>query len=170
MPLGLAFTLLFALCARPTWSSIVQSLPVVVGGLFLRGYASGYLSKNETLATSGPYAHVRNPLYLGSLILGVGFAWAGARWWLGATFVVLYLAIYLPTIVFEERYLRPRFPDFDAYAAAVPRLVPRPTPARLGGAGDFSRALYLKHREYNAPIGALLVYGALIGKAFAGLA
>ena len=67
---------------------------------------------------------------------------------------LLFVAVYTPTILNEERYLRGKFPGFDAYTREVPRFLPRLTPAHLGGAGEFSRALYLKHKEYNAPLGA----------------
>ena len=53
-------------------------------GLVIRALASGHLQKNEQLATAGPYAYTRNPLYLGSLILAIGFALASRSWWIVA--------------------------------------------------------------------------------------
>lgn len=165
IPLGIAFAAVFLVFARPTGFSLLTSLPLVGSGLWLRGYASGYLSKNRQLATSGPYAYTRNPLYLGSIFLAAGFAVAGARWVVAAALAALFAAVYAPTILNEERYLRTKFADFDAYARTVPRLVPRLTPARLdGGIGGFSRALYLKHKEYNAPLGSVAMYAALVAK------
>ena len=128
----------------------------VAPGVWLRAYASGYVRKNAELTTSGPYAYTRNPLYLGSMMIAFGFAWASALWWIAVLLAVLFAVIYVPTIRGEEAYLRGQFPEFDAYAAQVPRLLPRLTAASTTSqgagslAGGFSRELYLKHREYNA--------------------
>jgi hypothetical protein len=138
----------------------------VVPGLLLRGYASGYVKKNRELTTTGPYAHTRNPLYLGSMMIAFGFAVAARSVWIAAILVVLFAAIYVPVIRSEEEYLRSVFPDFDAYAATVPRLLPRVVAADGSGAakGVFSAALYRQHREYNALLGAAGMYAALILK------
>lgn len=165
VPLGFAFTAFFLWLARPTPVFLAASLALVAPGLWLRGYASGYVKKNAELTTTGPYAHTRNPLYLGSMLIAFGFALAARSVWIAVALAALFLAIYLPVIRSEEQYLRSVFPDFDAYAARVPRLLPRLTPA-TGGAdpGSYSGALYRKHREYNALIGAGSLYIALILK------
>jgi hypothetical protein len=139
------------------------SLVLVVPGLWLRGYASGYVKKNAELATSGPYAHTRNPLYLGSMLIAFGFAAAAASWVILVALIALFAAIYVPTILSEEAYLREHFAGFDAYARSVPRLLPRvtPAPAEGGDGGGFSSALYRKHREYNALMGVGAIYLAL---------
>ncbi len=166
VPLGFVFAGVFLWLARPTWQLMLGSLLLVVPGLWLRGFAAGYVRKNAELTTTGPYAHTRNPLYLGSMMIAFGFAAASGRWAILVVLTVLFLAIYLPTILSEEEFLRGQFPGFDAYAAKVPRLLPRLTPARMGGtaqqtAGVFSRQLYLHHREYNAAMGAVAIYAAL---------
>jgi protein-S-isoprenylcysteine O-methyltransferase Ste14 len=92
---------------------------LIVPGLLIRALASGHVRKNEALATSGPYAYTRNPLYLGSLLMGVGFAIAARSWWVGVILVVMFLAIYLPVIRDEENYLRQKFPEFEEYARRV---------------------------------------------------
>ena len=84
-------------------------------GLWLRAWASGHLEKNMRLAESGPYAYVRNPLYLGTLIVAAGFAIASRRWLLAALFAVVFLLIYLPAIQLEEQHLRKLFPSFAPY-------------------------------------------------------
>jgi hypothetical protein len=139
---------------------------LVAPGLALRGYASGYVKKNAELTTTGPYAHTRNPLYLGSILIAFGFALAARSIWIALVLAALLLLIYLPVIRAEETFLRSTFPGFDAYAATVPRLVPRLTadPSTRSTAGAFSPALYRKHREYNALIGAASMYAALILK------
>lgn len=162
VPMGFVFAGVFLWLARPTVTTLLASLALVLPGLWLRGYAAGYVRKNAELTTSGPYAYTRNPLYLGSMAIAFGFAVAGGRWPIGIALAGLFLAIYLPTIRSEETYLRATFAGFDAYAAQVPRLLPRLTPAtRQAGAGAFSRTLYGHHREYNAFMGAGAIYLAL---------
>ncbi len=157
--MGFAVAALFLWFARPTLMSLAGSLAMVAPGVWLRGYAAGYVRKNAELTTTGPYGYTRNPLYLGSLLITLGFGAAAGRWWLLGLLPTLFAVIYLPTIQGEEAYLRAHFAGFDAYAAAVPRLVPRlrAAPAR-GGAGAFSRERYLHHREYNAAMGTGAVY------------
>lgn len=163
VPLGFVFAVVFLWLARPSLSSLLWSLVLVVPGVWLRAYASGYVKKNTELAQTGPYAHTRNPLYLGSMMIAFGFAWASMRWEIALALVILFAAIYGPTIRSEEEFLRGHFAEFDAYTRRVPRLLPRITPAKTDAeAGSFSSALYVKHREYNALIGAVAIYAALI--------
>ena len=167
VPLGFLFAVLYFWLARPTWRSMAVGAIVVVPGLLIRGLASGHVRKNESLATSGPYAYTRNPLYLGSLLMGLGFAAAARSWWVGLALVVMFLAIYLPVIRDEEAFLRRTFPEFEEYALRVPRMLPRFT-AYSGDEKEaptgFSLELYLKHREYNALLGALAMMAALVAK------
>jgi protein-S-isoprenylcysteine O-methyltransferase Ste14 len=164
VPLGFVFAGVFLLLARPSAASLFWSLLLVLPGLALRGYASGYVRKNAELTVTGPYAWTRNPLYLGSMLIAFGFA-AGARSPLLAVLLaVLFAGIYVPVIRGEEEYLCQRFPGFQAYARRVPRLIPWRLPARSGAGerGRFAPALYGKHREYNASIGVVALYFALI--------
>jgi protein-S-isoprenylcysteine O-methyltransferase Ste14 len=164
VPLGFLFAAFFLWRARPTAGSLAHSLLLVVPGLLLRAYASGYVKKNATLTVTGPYAYTRNPLYLGSTMLAFGFAIASRSLWVTALLTVFFVIIYVPTILSEEEFLRSKFPEFDAYAKRVPRFFPRLTPAALGDSrfGGFSGTLYLKHREYNASLGACAIYAALL--------
>lgn len=163
VPLGFVFAAVFLLLATPSWRTMAESLILVVPGLWLRAYASGYVKKNAELTTTGPYAHTRNPLYLGSMLIAFGFAGAAASWVIAVTLAVLFAVIYVPTIQSEEAFLRSRFAAFDEYARQVPRLLPRPTAARLGQSpgGRFSMELWRKHREYNSLLGAAAIYIAL---------
>jgi protein-S-isoprenylcysteine O-methyltransferase Ste14 len=166
VPLGFAFAILYFWLARPTWFFLALGALMVVPGLLIRAQASGHVRKNEALATAGPYAYTRNPLYLGSLLIGVGFAVAARSWWVGIALVVMFFAIYLPVIRAEEEFLRQKFPEFGEYAKSVPRMLPRITPysgAPQSGYG-FSLDLYRKHREYNALIGTIAMFAALIAK------
>jgi len=165
VPLGFAFAVLYFWLARPMWHSLAIGVVLIVPGLLIRAMASGHVRKNEALATSGPYAYTRNPLYLGSLLIGIGFAAAARSWWVAVVLVVMFFAIYLPVIRSEEAFLREKFPEFEEYARRVPRMLPRITPAPSDQeAGGFSTNLYLKHREYNALLGAAAMMAVLIVK------
>lgn len=165
VPLGFVFAVFYFWLARPSWLSIAIGVVIVVPGLLTRAMASGHVRKNESLATSGPYAYTRNPLYLGSLLIGVGFAVAARSWWIGAALVVMFFAIYLPVIKNEEAFLREKFPEFEEYAQRVPRLFPRMIRRSEAEASvGFSTDLYRKHREYNALVGALAMLAALVTK------
>ncbi|MGA8500587.1 MAG: isoprenylcysteine carboxylmethyltransferase family protein [Candidatus Sulfotelmatobacter sp.] len=167
VPLGFLFAVFYFWAAQPTWRSMALGAIVVVPGLLIRALASGHVRKNESLATSGPYAYTRNPLYLGSLLMGLGFAVAARSWAVGVVLVLMFFVIYLPVIRDEEAFLRRTFPEFEEYARRVPRMFPRLTPRsdneNEAGAG-FSLDLYLKHREYNALLGVVAMTAALIVK------
>jgi protein-S-isoprenylcysteine O-methyltransferase Ste14 len=167
VPLGFVFAVLYFWLARPTWWSMPVGSIVVVPGLVIRALASGRVRKNESLATSGPYAYTRNPLYLGSFLIGFGFAVAACSWWVGVALVVVFFVIYIPVIRDEEAFLRQTFPEFEEYARRVPRMLPRLTlhsGCEKDASTEFSLELYLKHREYNALLGALAMIAALILK------
>jgi protein-S-isoprenylcysteine O-methyltransferase Ste14 len=165
VPLGFAFAVLYFWLARPTWRTLALGAVSIIPGLVIRALASGHVRKNEALATSGPYAYTRNPLYLGSLLVAIGFAVAARSWWVAAGLVAMFFAIYIPVIRSEEAFLRERFPEFQEYANEVPRMIPRMTPAfRNEASAEFSMDLYLKHREYNALLGSLALVAALIAK------
>jgi protein-S-isoprenylcysteine O-methyltransferase Ste14 len=165
VPLGFLFAVAYFWLAQPTWLSIILGFIVVAPGLLVRALASGHVRKNEALATSGPYAYTRNPLYLGSLLIGVGFAVAARSWWVGVALVLMFFAIYLPVIRDEEAFLRQKFPGFEEYAQQVPRMFPRFSTSVSGEpSGEFSWDLFRKHREYNALLGALGMMAALIVK------
>jgi protein-S-isoprenylcysteine O-methyltransferase Ste14 len=163
VPLGFAFAAFYLWIARPSRTSLAIGALVTVPGILLRALASGHVKKNEELTTSGPYAYTRNPLYLGSLIMALGFAIAARSLWVLAGMAIMFAAIYLPVIRGEESYLRSAFPSFDEYAQNVPRLLPRLTAFGNGG-GAFSRPLYWQHREYNALLGTAALLAALVVK------
>jgi protein-S-isoprenylcysteine O-methyltransferase Ste14 len=163
VPLGFATAALylFELWQRaPRPAAVAWSLVLVAPGVWLRGYAAGYVKKNRELTVTGPYAHTRNPLYLGSILIAAGFAVALQSWPVAVALGFMFAVIYIPVIASEERFLRATFPGFDAYCSRVPRVFPRLTPATEPGSevGHFSLSLYIKHREYNAGVGAALLY------------
>ncbi|MGO8760022.1 MAG: methyltransferase family protein [Terracidiphilus sp.] len=161
----------------PHFAAIAWSLALVLPGLALRAAASGTVKKNRELTVTGPYAHTRNPLYLGSTLIAAGFAVALASWPVAVLLAAGFALIYVPVIASEEGFLRATFPEFDRYCRSVPRFLPRLTPARLdegagaadvfqavtrGPGGGFSFTLYFQHREYNAALGAVLLYLSLL--------
>jgi protein-S-isoprenylcysteine O-methyltransferase Ste14 len=173
VPLGFVFAAAFLWFARPAWAWIAAGSVFIVAGLAVRAAASGHIRKNRELTTTGPYAYTRNPLYLGSILIAIGFALAARNWWIALAAAAMFILVYLPVIRAEERYLRSTFPGYDQYAAGVPRFLPRLTPYRGGNGGNdakanpdaaYSHELYLKHREYNAALGSILMMGALILK------
>lgn len=164
VPLSFVFAVAYVWLAEPTVLSIAVGLPIAAVGLALRAAAAGHVRKDRELTTSGPYAYTRNPLYFGSLLIGVGFAIAARSLWIGVALVALLVAIYWPLILAEERYLRANFSGYDEYAQTVPRMIPRFRAATTQTAGGFSADLYRRHREYRAVIGAVCVCAILIAK------
>jgi len=175
VPLGFLTAAIFLVLARPRPLTLVLGGAVAVCGLLVRAWASGHIRKNDALAVSGPYAYTRNPLYLGTFILGLGFTIAAAGGWLlffalGGLFAALFLGIYLPVMRVEALTLAKLFgEDYERYAAAVPLLFPRLTP--YGGRGNrrglkFDMNLYLRYREYRAALGLLVGWSVLALKAF----
>ncbi len=162
IPAGFLFAALYLWLAHPNVRSIIAGTVITAVGLGLRAWASGHVSKAAEITQSGPYAYTRNPLYLGSIIIGMGFAVAARSPWIALGMLLLFLAVYIPVIRWEEAWLRAHLDGFDEYAARVPRLLPRATPA--GRPGVFSRQRYRKHREYNALIGAVAMLAALVIK------
>jgi protein-S-isoprenylcysteine O-methyltransferase Ste14 len=180
VPLGFvtAAVYLAEVAQRAPYPAAIQwSLALVLPGLALRAAASGTVKKNLELTVTGPYAYTRNPLYLGSMLIAAGFALALLSWPVALLVAGGFAAIYVPVIASEERFLRATFAGFDGYCRRVPRFIPRFTAARVpeetgqpprsqdgsrAVSGGFSLALYLKHHEYNAALGAALLYLSLL--------
>ena len=163
VPLGFGLAVAYLLLARPAPKLLLCGAVLALAGLWLRAWAAGHLSKNQRLATGGPYAYTRNPLYLGSAVMGLGGALAGRSWLIGAAFVVLFVLVYWPVMQRESRFLETEFPEtFAPYAARVPLFFPRLSPWR--GEGErFQWRLYLRNREYEAAAGyaGVMVFLAL---------
>jgi protein-S-isoprenylcysteine O-methyltransferase Ste14 len=152
---GFLFALAYLVFVRPTSGSLLLGLPVAFSGLLVRAWAAGHIMKEQRLATTGPYAHTRNPLYFGSFLIAAGFALA-AHWSLLLVVIALFAFIYGPTIEQERNEISQRFPgqypDYQRNVPAfVPRLRPWQDPERAGG-NSFSLSLYLRHREWQAAL------------------
>ena len=166
VPLGFACAALFFLLARARPETLIVGGLVALPGLALRAWATGHLRKNDALATTGPYAYTRNPLYLGSFVIGLGFTIAAGRLILGLVFAALFLGIYVPVMRVESKTLDELFgKDYRDYAAAVPLFLPRVTAHRAGAAkAKFDPALYRRYREYQAAIGLVVAWLLLATK------
>ena len=160
VPLGFACAALFFLLAQSRPATLIVGGLVALPGLALRAWAAGHLRKNDALANTGPYAYTRNPLYLGSFVIGLGFTIAAGRLVLGLVFAALFLGIYVPVMRVETRTLDELFgKNYQDYAAAVPLFLPRVTGYRAAAAkAKFDPALYRRYREYQAAIGLVVAW------------
>jgi protein-S-isoprenylcysteine O-methyltransferase Ste14 len=164
VPLHFLVAALVLVFARPNAGGLAASAIFVAMGLGLRGWAAGHLRKpgphSPAITTSGPYRHLRHPLYLGSLLIGAGFAVAAGRGWIALLLVGYFVCLFLPVLRREERALGEQFPDqYQRYAAVVPAWFPRLRPGTLEPASSarFSRTLYVQNREWKAPVGCAVL-------------
>ena len=158
--LGWAVALAVLCLAAPTACSLGLGIPLAAIGLAVRGVAAGTIRKGRALAQTGPYGLTRNPLYLGSSLMAVGFGvMSGSA--AGAALLIAPSAALYPLIIRnEEAELRARFgPEFDEFRRRVPCFFPRRLRARV--LGSFSLRQFMANREYNAAIGFLAATGVL---------
>ena len=168
VPLGYLAGGLVVLLARPRWESVAAGMALAVVGEAIRIWASGHIEKTRRLATGGPYAHTRNPLYLGSTLLALGIATASAS--LAVLAAVLgYLAVFYPAVIREESaFLATRFPElYAAWAREVPAFFPRLRPA---GPREtrFDWARVRANREWRTAAALPLAAALLFARALAG--
>jgi protein-S-isoprenylcysteine O-methyltransferase Ste14 len=165
LPLGFLLGILYLIFARPTVLGLSVGGAIALMGVLVRAWASGHISKNERLATSGPYAHTRNPLYFGSFLIAAGFAIA-AHWSLLLLVIGFFALVYAPTMERERANISTRFPEaYVEYSQNVPPFVPRPTPwrpAESAGPDRFSFDLYMKHGEWKAGLTYVLAMSWLL--------
>jgi len=162
---GFIIAVVYFIFARPDRYSLTAGVPVAVVGLALRAWACGHLRKSAELDVSGPYAYTRNPLYLGTVIITIGFGVASGVWWLFAVALLYILSIYLPVMDVEAYELEKRLgEEFTEYARNVPLLFPRLSPWKKSDR-KFDFQLYLKNGEYQAAIGIVAATLILMAKA-----
>ena len=154
VPFGFVLLAAFAWLAEPSLTSLAIGLPISLAGLLLRAWSAGHLAKNEQLAVSGPYAYIRNPLYVGTLIVALGIVVASRNVLLAGIFAAVFFLVYLPAIELEEQHLRKIFSSYSEYASCVYRFVP--LHKWSGSQQPFSAALYRRNEEYKASLGFLL--------------
>lgn len=153
------FGFLVAVCvfvlADPGFSSIVSGLPLVILGESVRTWSSGHIKKNKELATDGPYAYTRNPLYFGSFLMGLGFVVIVSNLYVLFLYLFGFITIYFSVMRSEEADLEKAFgKQFLDYHERVPAFFPRVSRGGYGS-GIFDWRLVLKHREYNAWLGII---------------
>jgi protein-S-isoprenylcysteine O-methyltransferase Ste14 len=148
---GFLLLVTFAWFSRPSAASLIGGIPICLLGLSIRAWAAGHLAKNEELAISGPYSLVRNPLYIGTLLIAVGIVIACRSAVLGVIAAIVFLFVYLPVIELEEQHLRSIFPSYPSYAARVYRLLP--LRRMKEGNRQFSWTLYRRNQEWKAALG-----------------
>ena len=150
--------LYFYVC-QPTPVSLIGGGAIALLGIILRAWASGHLYKNQRVATSGAYAFTRNPLYLGSFLIGLGFCLVTRSYSVTAVFVIVFAILYVPLMQYEKAHLRSAFgSNYAQYEARVPLFFPRLTPSKHSQ-GQFSFHQYLTNKEYKALLG---YFGALV--------
>ena len=159
VPLGFVAAGLYLWLARPNATTLGIGVAVALAGILVRAWAAGHIVKNGKLATSGPYAHTRNPLYVGTFLIMCGFAVIATPWLL-LVVLALFALVYGPVMRREAEHVRALHTTaYDTWAAAVPMFVPRLTGwrgARDAAAPRFDLRLYLYHREWQAGLGFLL--------------
>jgi len=169
VPAGYALGVLVVLMARPSLGSVAVGLALATVGEALRIWASGHIDKTRALATGGPYAHTRNPLYLGSMLIGLGVAVGSSSPWVVLA-VAAYFAAFYPSVMREEAaFLEERFSErYRGWARQVPSFVPRLWPA---GPRDsrFRWSTVASNREWRTVLAlpamaALLYLRGLIGR------
>jgi protein-S-isoprenylcysteine O-methyltransferase Ste14 len=169
VPLGFVCAAIFFLLSRPRPLTLAIGGAIALPGLALRAWATGHLRKNDALAMTGPYAYTRNPLYLGSFVMGVGFTVASGRFVLGILFAALFLGIYVPVMRVESATLAKLFGEsYQRYLKAVPLFLPRLSPYReeIQDIASFDASLYKRYREYQAAMGLVIAWALLALKAF----
>ena len=153
----------FLLLARPTPPLLVAGALLALPGLLLRSWASGYIHKDTVLAVDGPFAQLRHPLYVGSFLVGLGLVLAAGRWVLLPAYLALFVLVYGRTLRQEEAELDRRFGSaYAEYRRRVPAFLP--LPGRRWApweAGTFKLRLYLRNREWEAPLGVGAGFGLL---------
>jgi protein-S-isoprenylcysteine O-methyltransferase Ste14 len=131
---GIVFVVWMTLVGQPLPLFFWLGTALAVLGMGVRLWASGYVMKNEVLATVGPYARVRHPLYVGNLLICAGFCAASGLWWSVPVALLLLLAFYPDAIRYEDQKLQRLFPgDWERWASQTSALLPRLVPYRGNG-------------------------------------
>ena len=157
VPLGFLAGVPVLWLAKPHWGVLAIGTLVAVAGESVRVWAAGHLEKSREVTRSGPYRWSRHPLYVGSVLMGVGVAIAGNSA-IAAAVIGLYLVITMTAAIrTEEAFLRSRFgPEYDDYCRGISRAP--------GRAFSFARAW--RNREYRAILGMAAVFAILALKVF----
>jgi protein-S-isoprenylcysteine O-methyltransferase Ste14 len=165
VPLGFCFAGFYAFFSEPTPTWLWPGMLIAILGLMIRIWASGHLKKGCELCLSGPYRWTRNPLYLGSFLVGIGFSIAAGKLWILLVFLTLFGGVYWPVIKKEEEELRATHGrQYEDYRSKVPSFLPGLQPGLTGAVGHFRTRQVIVNKEYNAVIGSLIVFFFLVVK------
>jgi hypothetical protein len=159
--IGIALIALLSYAGHPTIWSFWIGMPLVALGTAVRMWAAGVIFKNQVLATTGPYAYVRHPLYVGNILVLAGFGVASALWWAPPLFVAFLIFYYPTAIEYEDRKLRRIFGEqWSDWSVEVRALLPRrrPFPSDQRVQWSFSQSL----RRNGEPIIMLYLIGCAI--------
>ena len=119
------FVLLVALMGHAEQVLLVTGAVIAGIGEAIRMWASGHVKKNRVLATDGPYAYVRHPLYVGNILILLGFSIASNLWWSYVLMVFLLWFYYPPAISYEDNKLRSIFGEqWENWSKDIHALIP----------------------------------------------
>jgi protein-S-isoprenylcysteine O-methyltransferase Ste14 len=122
---AILFVLLVSLLGKPEQTLLFIGTGIAVLGMAVRMWAAGYVMKNKELATTGPYAYVRHPLYVGNILLLLAFSLASSLWWSFTLMIFLLWFYYPPTITYEDNKLRNLFgEEWESWSKNVHALIP----------------------------------------------
>lgn len=164
---GFACLLAVLWLATPSAVSILVGFFLIIIGMFFRGWSSGYINKDQELATEGPYAMTRNPLYFGNLVLGSGIAVSGNNLYVYVIFLAYYLLFFSFLILLERKRLKKRFGQrYEEWAKQANLFFPKIKKVNKTG---FNISFYMKNKEYRVLYFSLLVVVILIVKYLKGI-
>ena len=149
---------IYPFVARVTPFSYMVGFELVLVALIIRFWASGHISKSHVLATSGPYAFTRNPLYIGNFILGLGISVIANNIWLLIYYIIVFIFLYIGTIKDEEVFMKERFGQaFNDYVAGVPAFFPSWRPYKKAEKKKFDIKQSFKNGEFIRICGFLIL-------------
>jgi hypothetical protein len=157
--IGISFLLLVTAAGDPKVFLFWPGLLLAVVGIAIRLWASGHIKKDKALATDGPYAYVRHPLYVGNILLGIGFSLASGLWWGFPLFILILLGFYPQAIKSEDAKLRQLFTEeWENWRMHTRALIPR---FDLDRNPRGSWSFYQSLRQNGEPIIALVLLACL---------
>jgi protein-S-isoprenylcysteine O-methyltransferase Ste14 len=163
--ISLVFIIAAIVLADPSLWSLLAGAGLTVIGLLIRTWACGHLEKEKTLAISGPYRYTRNPLYFGSLVIGMGVVIGARSWWVFACAFVLFALFYPVAILSEKQKMEKLFPEeYSMYCKKVPLFLPKFWALLPRQNSCFAWTVYKKNREYRALAGSAFFWLILTAK------
>ncbi|HLF86876.1 MAG TPA: isoprenylcysteine carboxylmethyltransferase family protein [Nitrospiria bacterium] len=156
-------SLLLVLFAKPDLKMYIAGLLLIIAGELVRVWAAGHLRKNMEVTTTGPYAYVKNPLYLGTLFIMTGFSIMARNIYVLAIGLMIFFFYYVPFKKgVESDRLRERFGDlWTRYDKHVPDYIPRISPYPEGGGKSWDLSIFIDNSEHGIVLIVLLGMAAI---------